>query len=91
MSVSITPTRWPSLASWAATLAEMFDLPVPPRNEWTETILDMMLSFGIRLQVQSCKLQVKSYTFKVKSYQLIFTQYEIQLVLKVFAAWRACE
>src|SRR5205814_1626054 len=41
MSVSTTPTRWPSAASSAATLAAAFDLPVPPRNEWTEMILDI--------------------------------------------------
>src|SRR5436190_10695508 len=42
MSVSTTPTRWPSAASSAATLAAAFDLPVPPRNEWTEMILDIV-------------------------------------------------
>src|SRR5215470_4596535 len=42
MSVSTTPTRWPSAASNVATLAAAFDLPVPPRNEWTEMILDIV-------------------------------------------------
>src|SRR5438477_5170506 len=42
MSVSTTPTRWPSAASSVATLAAVFDLPVPPRNEWTEMIVDIV-------------------------------------------------
>src|SRR5690348_17039735 len=42
MSVSTTPTRWPSAASRVATLAAVFDLPVPPRNEWTEMTLDIV-------------------------------------------------
>src|SRR5436309_183818 len=41
MSVSTTATRLPCSASAVARLAEMFDLPVPPRKEWTEMILDM--------------------------------------------------
>jgi hypothetical protein len=41
MSVSTTPTRRPSLASWDDTLAEMLDFPVPPRKEWMDMILDM--------------------------------------------------
>ncbi len=44
MSVSITPTRRPSAASKAATLAVVLDLPVPPRNEWIEMILAIVLS-----------------------------------------------
>src|SRR5512136_979219 len=42
MSVSTTPTRCPRIAINAARLAVVLDLPVPPRNEWTEMILDMM-------------------------------------------------
>jgi len=42
MSVSTTPTRRPSAASSAARLAVVFDVPVPPRYEWTEMI------YGIR-------------------------------------------
>src|SRR5215469_8144180 len=42
MSVSTTPTSWPSAANNVATLAAAFDLPVPPRNEWTEMILDIV-------------------------------------------------
>src|SRR5262245_30590570 len=38
MSASITPTRAPPTASAAARLAVVFDLPVPPRNEWTDTM-----------------------------------------------------
>ena len=37
MSVSTTATLLPARASWAATLAVVLDLPVPPRNEWIET------------------------------------------------------
>ena len=40
MSVSITPTRSPEQANSAARLAVVLDFPVPPRNEWTEMILD---------------------------------------------------
>src|SRR5512133_861819 len=43
MSVSIIPTRTPSAASRAVTLAVVLDLPVPPRNEWMETIFDIYL------------------------------------------------
>jgi hypothetical protein len=39
MSVSTTPTRFPWHASSAARLAVKLDLPVPPRNEWTATIV----------------------------------------------------
>ena len=47
MSVSMIPTRWPRLAVVTATLAVMLDFPVPPRNEWIGTILDMFyLRFG---------------------------------------------
>src|SRR5574341_2097302 len=42
MSVSTTPTRCPAIATCEATLAVVFDLPVPPRKEWIETILVMM-------------------------------------------------
>src|SRR5919197_5561931 len=59
ISVSTTPTRWPSAASSAATLATVFDLPVPPRNEWTEITLDTVpllcvseLSLGFRAQAK---------------------------------------
>src|SRR5947207_12083000 len=38
MSVSITPTRRPCAASSAARFAVVFDLPVPPRYECTETM-----------------------------------------------------
>src|SRR5437763_8484690 len=38
MSVSITPTRAPWRATATARLAVTLDLPVPPRNEWTDTI-----------------------------------------------------
>jgi hypothetical protein len=41
MSVSTTPIRWPAAASSVATLAAMFDLPVPPRKEWIEMIFAM--------------------------------------------------
>jgi hypothetical protein len=37
MSRSTTPTRRPSAARSVATFAVVFDLPVPPRNEWMET------------------------------------------------------
>ena len=40
MSASITPTRLPDWASKAATLAVVFDLPVPPRKLWMETMVD---------------------------------------------------
>src|SRR5436190_19327453 len=36
MSRSTTATVRPCCASSVATLAVVFDLPVPPRNEWTE-------------------------------------------------------
>ena len=39
ISVSTTPTRLPASAYNAARLALRLDLPVPPRNEWTEMIL----------------------------------------------------
>ena len=39
MSVSMTPTRFPARATSTARLAVVFDLPVPPRNEWVEIIL----------------------------------------------------
>src|SRR3954469_7165104 len=35
MSVSITPTWRPRPAYTTARFAVVFDLPVPPRNEWT--------------------------------------------------------
>src|SRR3954466_15047177 len=38
MSASMTPTRRPLAARHAARFAVVFDLPVPPRNECTETI-----------------------------------------------------
>src|SRR5262245_39169144 len=38
MSVSTTPTRLPWRATAATRFAVRFDLPVPPRNEWTEMI-----------------------------------------------------
>src|SRR5262245_25334975 len=41
-SRSTTPTRRPSEASSVATLAVVFDLPVPPRKEWTETSCAMV-------------------------------------------------
>jgi hypothetical protein len=41
MSVSITPTRIPRLASSAERFAVVFDLPVPPRKECIEIILDI--------------------------------------------------
>ena len=44
MSVSTTPTRRPSAASRAATLAVVLDLPVPPRKEWMDMILVMLFS-----------------------------------------------
>ena len=40
ISVSMTPTRNPELASSAARLAVVVDLPVPSLNEWTDTIFD---------------------------------------------------
>src|SRR5579885_744670 len=39
MSASTMPTRRPCRAKVAARFAVVFDLPVPPRKEWTETIL----------------------------------------------------
>src|SRR5207247_1335876 len=69
MSVSTTPTRWPAAASRVATLAAAFDLPVPPRNEWTEMTLDIapllsasgyVLFLGVRAQAKlgGLRLQV---------------------------------
>src|SRR6266849_2319689 len=46
ISVSIMPMRRPSAASKTAMLAVMFDLPVPPRNEWSEMILLMASLHG---------------------------------------------
>src|ERR687898_315758 len=47
-SVSTTPMRGPSAASSVATLAVVFDLPVPPRNEWMAMILDMVGPLSVR-------------------------------------------
>ncbi len=39
MSASMTPTRRPSAARQAARFAVVLDLPVPPRNECTDTMV----------------------------------------------------
>src|SRR6266487_3796893 len=68
MSVSTTPTRWPSAASRVATLAAAFDLPVPPRNEWTEMTLDIapllcasgyVLFLGVRAEAKLGDLRLQ--------------------------------
>src|SRR6187397_396680 len=46
MSVSTTATRFPEDARQTARLAVRFDLPVPPRYEWMETILAMLRRSG---------------------------------------------
>src|ERR687891_2590441 len=45
MSVSITPTRFPRAERTAAIFAVVFDLPVPPRKEWIETIAAISQSY----------------------------------------------
>jgi hypothetical protein len=50
ISVSTTPIRRPSAASSVATLAVVFDLPVPPWNEWMAMILDMVGPYGLGSQ-----------------------------------------
>src|SRR4051794_22434999 len=47
MSVSITPTRRSAAASSAATFATVLDLPVPPRNEWMEMVVAMVVPPGV--------------------------------------------
>jgi hypothetical protein len=54
-SVSTTPTRFPFSAVSTARLAEMFDLPVPPRNEWTETIFDTRAPVRPQLRSRNCR------------------------------------
>src|SRR5438093_8805563 len=44
MSVSMTPTRRPPAASNVERLAVTLDFPVPPRKEWTDTIVGMSSS-----------------------------------------------
>jgi hypothetical protein len=39
MSASITPTRMPRAATTAERFAAVFDFPVPPRKEWTLTMV----------------------------------------------------
>src|SRR6266536_6618686 len=58
MSVSTTPIRCPSAASSVATLAAMFDLPVPPRNEWIEMIFATALVVGMCPQLGRSALEV---------------------------------
>src|SRR6266545_3734783 len=58
MSVSTTPIRCPPAASSVATLAVMFDLPVPPRNEWTEMIFATALVLGTCPQLVRSALEV---------------------------------
>src|SRR3954447_3108000 len=43
------PTRLPCCASRTATLAVIFDLPVPPRNEWVEMIFVMVALHFLRM------------------------------------------
>lgn len=47
MSVSIIPTRFPREATVTARLAVTFDLPVPPRKEWTARIFDIVQSLQL--------------------------------------------
>src|SRR6266511_1003281 len=58
MSVSTTPIRCPPAASSVATLAVMFDLPVPPRYEWTEMIFATALVLGTCPQLVRSALEV---------------------------------
>src|SRR4249919_110221 len=48
MSRSTIPTRRPSAARTVATFAVVFDLPVPPRNECTETTCAMARPYPAR-------------------------------------------
>src|SRR4029450_8958561 len=52
-SVSTTPTRRPWAAASVATFAVILDFPVPPRNEWTETILATVSSLLSTLALQA--------------------------------------
>src|SRR5436853_5582440 len=59
MSRSTTATVLPSRASSVATFAVVFDLPVPPRNEWTEiTVAIRATLLGVEPQRTGLLLQV---------------------------------
>src|SRR5688572_4932082 len=55
MSVSTMPTRLPVRAIATARFAVVFDLPVPPRNEWIEMI--SVIACGLRGIIHPCALR----------------------------------